>query len=91
MSEVRSSELKTGLSSSGDLMEGDTAVSNPQRLGLSTPLKRSVSWMLIHWVGLRTDFNSRSGSGFACLVKRNEPVISSPGRCAFMSPPSSVG
>ena len=42
MSEVRSSELETGLSSSGDLMEGDTAVSNPQRLGLSTPLKRSV-------------------------------------------------
>ena len=30
MSEVRSSELETGLSSSGDLVEGDTAVSNPR-------------------------------------------------------------
>ena len=29
MSEVRSSELETGLSSSGDLVEGDTVVSTP--------------------------------------------------------------
>ena len=29
MSEVRSSELETGLSSSGDLVEGDITVSNP--------------------------------------------------------------
>ena len=29
MSEVRSSELEIGLSSSGDLVEGDTAVSIP--------------------------------------------------------------
>ena len=32
MSEVRSSELDTGLSSSGDLVEGDTAVSTPQEV-----------------------------------------------------------
>ena len=32
MSEVRSSELKTGLSSSGDPVEGDTAVSNPREV-----------------------------------------------------------
>ena len=32
MSEVRSSELETGLSSSGDLVEGDTAVSAPREV-----------------------------------------------------------
>ena len=32
MSEVRSSELKTGLSSSGDPVEGDTAVSTPREV-----------------------------------------------------------
>ena len=32
MSEVRSSELKTGLSSSGDPVEGDTTVSTPQEV-----------------------------------------------------------
>ena len=32
MSEVRSSELETELSSSGDLVEGDTAVSTPQEV-----------------------------------------------------------
>ena len=32
MSEVRSSELKTRLSSSGDPVEGDTAVSTPREV-----------------------------------------------------------
>ena len=32
MSEVRSSELETGLSSSGETMEGDTVVSTPQEV-----------------------------------------------------------
>ena len=32
MSEVRSSELETELSSSGDLVEGDTAVSTPREV-----------------------------------------------------------
>ena len=32
MSEVRSSKLETGLSSSGDPVEGDTAVSNPREV-----------------------------------------------------------
>ena len=32
MSKVRSSELEIGLSSSGDPMEGDTAVSNPREI-----------------------------------------------------------
>ena len=32
MSEVRSSELETGLSSSGDPMEGDTAISTPREV-----------------------------------------------------------
>ena len=32
MSEVRSSELETGLSSSGDPVEGDTTVSNPREV-----------------------------------------------------------
>ena len=32
ISEVRSSELETGLSSSGDPVEGDTAISTPQEV-----------------------------------------------------------
>ena len=32
MSEVRTSKLDTGLSSSGEPVEGDTAVSNPQEV-----------------------------------------------------------
>ena len=32
MSEVRSSDLETGLSSNGDLVEGDTAVSAPREV-----------------------------------------------------------
>ena len=32
MSEVRSSELETGLSSSGDPVEGDTSMSNPYEI-----------------------------------------------------------
>ena len=39
MSEVRSSELKTGLSSSGGLMEGDTIVSTPQKVRAFHALK----------------------------------------------------
>ena len=39
MSEVKSSELETGLSSSGDPMEGDTAVSNPREVKAFYALK----------------------------------------------------
>ena len=39
MSEVRSSELETGLSSSGDPVEGDTAVSTPQEVRAFHALK----------------------------------------------------
>ena len=47
MSEVRSSKLKTGLSSSGDPVEGDTPSLLLARLGLFTPSTRSVVWMPI--------------------------------------------
>ena len=39
MSEVRSNELKTGLSSSGDPVEGDTAVSTPREFRAFYALK----------------------------------------------------
>ena len=47
MSEVRFSELETGLSSSGDPMEGDTAVSAPRKIRLFMPSTRSVVWTTI--------------------------------------------
>ena len=47
MSEVRFSELETGLSSSGDPVAGDTAVSAPREVRLFTPSTRSVGWTTI--------------------------------------------
>ena len=90
MSEVRSSELKTRLSSSSDLIEGDTVVSAPQEVRLFMPSRRCMGWMLIHWVDLKIDFNSRSELGFVCPMRRIGPVTSSPGRYAFTSLPSLV-
>ena len=81
MSEVRSSELETGLSSNGDPVEGDIVVSTSQEVRVW----RCVIWMLIHWVDLRIDFSSQSELGFVCLIRRIGPVTSSPGRYAFMS------
>ena len=40
MSEVRSSELETGLSSNGDLVEGDTAFSTPREVRAFRALKK---------------------------------------------------
>ena len=45
MSEVRSSELETGLLSSGDPVKGDIAVSTSREVRVW----RCVIWMLIHW------------------------------------------
>ena len=90
MLEVRLSELETGLSSSGDPMEGDTAVSNPREVRAFYALKEECG-LDADTLGRFTDFNSRNGSGFVCPVKRNGPTISFPRRCAFMSLPSSVG
>ena len=42
MSEVRSSELESRLSSNSDLVEGDTTISTLKRLGLFTPSRRCV-------------------------------------------------
>ena len=42
MSEVRSSELDTGLSSSGEPAEGDIAISIPREVRAFMPLKRCV-------------------------------------------------
>ena len=87
MSEVRSSELETGLSSSGDPVKGDIAVSTSREV----KVWRCVIWMLKHWVDLRIDFNSQSELGFVCLIRRIGPITSSPGRYAFASLLSSVG
>ena len=45
MSEVRSSELDTGLSSSGKPAEADTAVSTPREVRAFYALRRRVGWM----------------------------------------------
>ena len=45
MSEVRSSELDTGLSSSGEPVEGDIAVSIPREVRAFMPSRRCVDWM----------------------------------------------
>ena len=42
MFEVRSSELDTGLSSSGEPVEGDTAVSTSREVRAFTPSRRCV-------------------------------------------------
>ena len=47
MSEVRSSELEIGLSSSDDLVEGDIAVFTPRKVRAFYALTRSVGWTTI--------------------------------------------
>ena len=82
MSEVRSSELDTRLSSSGGPVEGDTAVSTLVRLGLFTLSTKSVGWTLIQWPGLGIGFNSLHGFAFISLVLMIGHVISSQVKCA---------
>ena len=90
MSEVRSSELETGLSSSGDPVEGDIAVSAPREFRAFYALNEEC--------GLGNDTLSRFKDrfqflerGFVYLVKTNELAIFFLGRCVFMSPPLLVG
>ena len=90
MSEVRSSELKTGLSSSGDPVEGDTAVFALREVRAFYALNEEC--------GLSDDTLSRFKDrfqflerGFVYLVKTNELAIFFLGRCVFMSPPLLVG
>ena len=82
MSKVRSSELDTGLSSSGGPIEGDTAVSTLVKLGLFMLSTKSVGWTLIQWPGLEIGSNSLHGSGFVGLVLRIGLAISSQVKCA---------
>ena len=77
MSEVRSSELETGLSSSDEPTEGDTAVSASREVRPS--------------LDLRIGFNSLTELGFVYLVKVNGLAIFFRGRCAFMNPPFLMG
>ena len=91
MSEVRSNELETGLSSSGDPVKGDTVVSSHREVKAFYALGRSVDWMLTRWGDLGIDSNSQNELGFVCPMKRIGHVTSSLGRYAFMSLPSSMG
>ena len=91
MSEVRSSELETGLSSSGDPMEGDTAVSTPHEVRAFYALNEKYGLDDDTLGRFKDSFNSLNGLGLVYLVKGNELAISSLGRCVFMSPPLLVG
>ena len=91
MSEVRSSELETGLSSSGDPVEGDTAVSASREVRAFYALNEEC--------GLDEDTLNRFKDRFqfpervrVCLPSKGERACNSfPGRCAFMNPPFLVG
>ena len=91
MSEVRSSELEIGLLSSGDPMEGDTAVSNPHEVRAFYTLKEECGLDADTLGRFKDRFQFSKRVRFVCPVKENGSAISFPGRCAFMSPPSSVG
>ena len=91
MSEVMSSELETGLLSSGDPVEGDTTVSTSREVRAFYALEEVCGLDADTLGRFKIDSNSRSELGFVCPVRRIGPVISSPGRYAFMSLPSSVG
>ena len=91
MSEVRSSELKTGLSSSGDPVEEDTAVSAPREVKAFYALNEECGLDDDTLGRFKDSFNSLNGLGLVYLVKGNELAISSLGRCVFMSPPLLVG
>ena len=91
MLEVRSSELETGLLSSGDPVEGDIA--------MFTSCEVRAFYAFNEECGLDDDtlgrfkdsFNSLIGLGLVYLVKGNKLAISSLGRCVFMSPSLLVG
>ena len=90
MSEVRSSDLETGLSSSGNPVEGDTAISSPRIVRAFMPLRRFVGWMPRWRVDLRIGSNFQKGFVFVGLVTRIELVISSQVRYVFMRLPLPV-
>ena len=84
MSEVRSSELETGLSSSDDPVEvnEDTTASSPWEIKASHALGRCVTWTLRRSLGLGIGSNSLRGLGFVFLIGRNELVTFRLGKCA---------
>ena len=61
------------------------------RLGLFTPLSRSVVWTTIPSVDLRIGFNSLIGLGFVYLVKVNGLAIFFPGEVCFYESSFSCG
>ena len=91
MAEVRSSELETGLSSSGDLEGGDTAISTPRVVRAFHALEE-VCGLDDETVG-----RSRIGSSFQSVfvlvgpLTRIGPVISFPVKYASMRQPLCVG
>ena len=87
MSEVKSSELKTGLSSSDEPAEGDTAVSASHKVRAFYALNEECGLDDDTLKDLRIGFNSLTGLGFVYLVKVNGLAIFFRGRCAFMNPP----
>ena len=84
MSEVRLSELETGLSSNDNPVEagGDTTVSAPREVRTFHALDEVYGLDTDTLLGSRISFNFQIGSGLVCLAKRNEPAISSPRRYA---------
>ena len=83
MLEVRSSELETGLSSSGDPVEGDTAVSAPREVRAFYALNEECGLDDDTLGRFKDSFNSLNGLGLVYLVKGNKLAISSLGRCVL--------
>ena len=84
MSEIRSSELETRLSSNDDLVEReeDIAASGPREVRVFHTLGEAMALTLKPFPGLGIGFSFLRGLGFVFLKKRNELVISYLGRCA---------
>ena len=90
MFEVRSSELETGLSSSSDSVEGDTAVSTPREVRAFHAL-REVCGLDADTVGrFKIGFNFHSEFVFIGLMMRIGLPTSSLVRYASMRLPSLV-
>ena len=91
MLEVRSSELETGLSSSGEPVKGDVAVSASREVRAFYALNEECGLDDDTLGRFKDRFQFLNGLGFVYLVKGNELAIFSLGRCVFMSPPLLVG
>ena len=76
MSEVRSSELETGLSSSDGPVKGDMAVSAPRSVRAFYALEEACGTLIL-WPGSKIDFNFLSEFVFVGPIVRTGPATSS--------------